>query len=147
MTEPQRPWRDYFDNTYLKGDALPTAGRTYTIADKARDEVEGQDGKEHKLALLMTDGTRWLVNPTNATFMEHLFGTKFPSEWIGKRVTLRFDPTVKFGKDTVGGIRVMGSPDIDAPVTFEFQENSRKRPYKVTLVPTGTVQQGTLDEG
>jgi hypothetical protein len=138
MSDPKRAWREYYDNTYLKGDALPEGGRDYTIAEKSRDEIEGQEGKEHKLALTMTDGTRWLVNVTNAVYMEHLFGSKFPADWIGKRVTLAFDPTVRFGKETTGGIRVIGSPDIAKPVTFQFQENSRKKPRTVTLRPTGT---------
>jgi hypothetical protein len=138
--QSKRPWADYYDRQYLTGDALPAEGRTFTIVDKSRDEVEGKDGKEHKLALTFSDGNRFLVNVTNATYIEHLFGSKFPSDWIGRKVTLQFDPSVKFGKDTVGGIRVIGSPDIDKPVTFQFQENSRKKPRTVTLQPTKTGQ-------
>jgi len=145
MSEPKRrPWRDYFDSDYITGDALPEP-RTFTIASKSRDEVEGNDGKEHKLALTFSDGQRWLVNVTNAKYMEHLFGSPYPSDWTGKRVTLAFDPTIMFGKERVGGIRVIGSPDISEPVTFQFQENSRKRPRQVTLVPTAGGNAPTVD--
>ncbi len=128
MTEG-RPYRDYFDSEYLKGDALPDGGRTYTIADKARVLLDDQ----HKLALVLDTGDKWLANITNCAYMSHLFGTKIVADWVGHRVTLAFDPTVKFGKDTVGGIRVIGSPDIDHDVSFDFQENSRKKPRMVTL--------------
>jgi len=133
-------WREYYDSEYLKGDALPPEGRTFTITDKSRDEVEGKDGKEHKLALTLTGGVRFLVNVTNATYMARLFGSIYPADWVGRAVTLQFDPTIKFGSDTVGGIRVIGSPELTEPLTFQFQENSRKKPRKVTLVPTPTPQ-------
>ena len=136
--QAKRCWRDYYDNQYLTGDALPDEGRTFTITDKSRDEVEGKEGREHKLALTFSDGNRFLCNVTNATYIEHLFGSKYPADWVGKRITLCFDPTIKFGKDTVGGIRVIGSPDIDRDVTFQFQENSRKKPRTVTLRKTTT---------
>jgi len=138
VTEQKRPWRDYYDNEYLTGDALPDEGRTFTITGKNRAELEGKDGKEHKLALTFSDGNKWVVNVTNSVCCEHMFGSKFPVDWVGHAVTLIFDPTVKFGKDTVGGIRVKGSPELSNPLTFQFQENSRKKPRQVTLTPTGT---------
>lgn len=137
MTEQKRPWRDYYDNEYLTGDALPDEGRTFTITGKNRAELEGKDGKEHKLVLTFSDGNKWVVNVTNSVCCEHMFGSKFPVDWVGHAVTLIFDPTVKFGKDTVGGIRVKGSPELSKPLTFQFQENSRKKPRQVTLTPTG----------
>lgn len=143
MTEQKRPWRDYYDNEYLTGDALPDEGRTFTITGKNRAELEGKDGKEHKLALTFSDGNKWVVNVTNSVCCEHMFGSKFPVDWVGHAVTLIFDPTVKFGKDTVGGIRVKGSPELSKPLTFQFQENSRKKPRQVTLQPTDTTSPPT----
>ena len=142
MTEQKRPWRDYYDNEYLTGDAIPEEGRTYTITGKSRAELDGKDGKEHKLALTFSDGNKWAVNITNSICCEHLFGSKFPADWVGHAVTLIFDPTVKFGKETVGGIRVKGSPELTKPVTFQFQENSRRKPRTITLVPTVQDAQG-----
>jgi len=137
MTDRQHAWRDYFDSEYLVGEALPDEGRTYTIADKARVGIEDKGETKHKLVLTMTDGTKWLTNVTNCTYLERMFEEKEPVAWVGKRVTLQFDPNVKFGKDVVGGIRVIGSPDIIAPVSFTFAANSRQKPRQVTLKPTG----------
>ena len=144
MSEPTRTrnWREYFDSEYLTGDALDPEGSTFTIIEKTRVEVEDSGEKKHKLVLTFSDGNRWLTNITNCTFMEHMFGSKHPADWIGRKVTLQFDPTVRFGREVVGGIRVIGSPDIEKPVEFMFAETSRKRPRKVTLLPTkpgGTV--------
>ena len=128
MTEG-RPYRDYFDNEYLKGDALPEGGRTYTITGKARILLDDA----HKLALELDTGDKWLANITNCAYMTRIFGTNIVADWVGHSITLAFDPSVKFGKDTVGGIRVIGSPELDQDLTFDFQENSRKKPRRVTL--------------
>ena len=134
----QRVWREYFDNEYLTGDALAAEGTTFTIADKARAAVENTKGElEHKLVLAFTNGSKWLTNVTNCSFMTQMFGSNQPADWVGKRVTLQFDPTVKFGKDIVGGIRVIGSPELTEPVRFMFAANSRQKPRQVTLKPTG----------
>ena len=133
MTEQKRHWREYSDSEYLVGETLPPDGRTYTIKDKAREADE--DG--HFLALTMTDGTRWRTNVTNRYYMEKLFGTPYPVDWVGHAVTLIYDPTVKFGNETVGGIRVAGSPELTKPITFPFRPNRHQKPRNVTLRPTG----------
>ena len=38
--------------------------------------------------------------------LEKLAGSSFMDEWVGMAVQLYFDPTVKFGKERVGGIRI-----------------------------------------
>jgi len=141
-----RPFRDYFDSEYLTGDALAADGTTFTIADKSRTTVENKKGEaEHKLVLTFTNGSKWLTNITNCSFMTHMFRSNAPADWVGKRVTLQFDPTVKFGKDVVGGIRVIGSPELTEPVKFMFAANSRQKPRQVTLKPTGTTTPATVD--
>ena len=139
MTDAKRVWREYFDTEYLTGDALQPDGTTFTIADKSRVAIEGEDEVKHKLVLTFTNGRKFMANVTNCVYLTNLFGSNAPADWIGKRVTLQFDPTVRFRKDVVGGIRVIGSPDIKAPITFQFQENSRKKPRSVTLRPTVSV--------
>lgn len=48
---------------------------------------------------------RLVVNKTNAKRIVRLHGHK-TAEWIGKSITIYFDPSVKFGRQTVGGVRV-----------------------------------------
>jgi len=76
----------------------------------------------------------WVMNRTNAESLAAMFGPE-TSAWIGKRVKLAA-VQVQFGKERVPGIRVVGSPDISAPVAFELKL-PRKRPVEVTLLATG----------
>lgn len=74
----------------------------------------------------------WVINKTNAQLMTALFG-RDTDAWAGKRVTFHavYQPGVK-----QDGIQVKGSPDISKPIEAEVKL-PRKRPIKVTLVPTG----------
>jgi hypothetical protein len=139
MSDAKRSYREYYDSPYLTGDVLEPDGTTFTIMDKSRTAVENQKGEaEHKLVLVFTSGQQFLCNITNAQYLAKMFGSPYPVDWVGKRVTLAFDPTIKFGKETVGGIRVVGSPDITEPVRFMFAANSRQKPREVVLRPTRT---------
>jgi hypothetical protein len=49
------------------------------------------------------------------------------TEWVGRRAELYGDPTVTFGRDVVGGIRVSRVSHIDKPVTASLTETRGKR--------------------
>lgn len=71
----------------------------------------------------------WVMNKTNVACLIALFGKK-TEPWTGKRVTLTTENT-----NTGPGIRVMGSPDISAPIVAEIRL-PRKKPIRKTLVCT-----------
>lgn len=53
-------------------------------------------------------------------------------KYVGKSMTLYRDPTVKFGGDDVGGIRISHMSDISEPLTFSLTATKGKRkPYRV----------------
>jgi len=142
MSDDKRHYRTYFSSNSLRGVDLPTTGKTFRIT--AEETGLTEDEKTHCILTIRdaeTTGVKWVTNVTNCEFMTHIFGSPFPVDWVGHLVTIKNDPTVKIGKRTVGGIRVMGSPEMAEPMRFEFQENSRKKPRQVTLVPTGTAKQ------
>lgn len=135
----------YFNSAHLRGVDLPLAkdgGHTFRITAWK----PGKEGDDEMVELILRDadqtGISWLTNKTNCNWMSRIFGSKVPAHWVKHCVTLAHDPSVKFGRETVGGIRVIGSPDISAPITFQFQENSRKKPRTVTLYPTGKGHEG-----
>jgi hypothetical protein len=80
-------------------------------------------------------GRGWLLNRTNAECLRALFDSRETNDWLGKRVTLHATQ-VRVGPKMEPGIRVKGSPDLKAPLTFELRL-PRKRPTPMTLVPTG----------
>lgn len=49
------------------------------------------------------------------------------TEWVGRSAELYGDPTIMFGRDKVGGIRVSRVSHIDAPVTANLTETRGKR--------------------
>lgn len=128
------------ETEHLKGPDLSREGDTFRIT--AEQEAAPQKNAKSRLILTLRDKTRqgltWVTNNTNCECMERMYGSEFPPDWVGRLVTIAYDPNVKFGKDVVGGIRVIGSPELKKPLSFPFQENSRKQPHQVTLKPTGT---------
>lgn len=125
--------RSAFTGKYLAAADLP-AGReiTMTIEGVSMVDVELEAGGVQSRALVSIRGAKkgWLLNRTNAELVSAMFGYE-TGEWHGKRVTIG-RAKVKFGRDTVDGIRVIGSPDIAADVRAEVKL-PRKKPQPVTL--------------
>jgi hypothetical protein len=51
-----------------------------------------------------------ILNATNSKQMKNLTGTPFIEEWNNVRVTVYVDPNVKFGKESVEGLRISSKP-------------------------------------
>lgn len=63
---------------------------------------------------------------------------KDAAAWVGRRLTLFGDPTVKFGKDAVGGIRIAAMSHIEKPVTVSLTVTRGKRaPFTVQPLDVG----------
>ena len=56
------------------------------------------------------------------------------AEWVGRRAELYGDPTITFGRDVVGGIRVSRVSHITGPVSASLTETRGKR-KKHTVEP------------
>lgn len=56
--------------------------------------------------------------------------------YAGRRMKLAGDPTVKFGRDVVGGIKIAALSDIDKPLTISLTVTKGKRaPHTVDPLP------------
>lgn len=76
-------------------------------------------------------------NFTNNTLTAAIHGEDY-ALWIGKPITLHFDPSVKMlGQDT-GGIRVCGSPSLKTPIAVKVKMPGRKVADTYRLTPTAT---------
>lgn len=51
-----------------------------------------------------------ILNAHNSRIMRTLTGSHFLEEWINVPVTIYVDPSVKFGRDTVEGLRISPEP-------------------------------------
>jgi len=93
------------------------------------------EGKSTNIAEAESGGERkdWLLCKTNAACMAAMFGDAIEG-WAGNDVAVYFDPTVRFGAEAVGGIRIQGSPQLTR--TLEVRVYQQKKKVTYTLRPT-----------
>lgn len=96
------------------------AGVVLTIAH-VTEELMGRGGKQEvKCFLWFTEDIRGLqLNKSRVAILEMAYGPE-SDLWTGRKVRLSFDPTVMFGGQAVGGVRLETPPGIvyaQAPAT------------------------------
>ncbi len=124
----------------FKGDyiaAVEFEGKTPTVTiDHVKlVKLEGEDGKlrERPVVYFRETPRGWVLCRTTAQALAAMFGNE-TDRWTGKRVTLHA-VEVQVGREKKPGIRVKGSPDLTAPVSFELRL-PRRKPQTITLVRT-----------
>lgn len=132
----------HFDELYpgrfLKGTTL-AGPMTIRITSMGGEKLEGDDGMKAKgiLKYQSKNGPGEIVwCKTNAILTAAILGEDY-TQWAGKLITIFHDPSVKFGPEKVGGIRVYGAPTLTANKTVSVKRPRRKTPDVFTLRPTG----------
>ena len=93
-------------------------------------------------------GSEMILCKTNATLIAVALGERDFTKWgrteshRGHLITLHNCPTVKFGREKTGGIRVFGSPEMTKAITVEIKMPRKKKPEVYELVPTGQAAGG-----
>lgn len=126
-----------FPGRFLKSAQFKGREVTLTIAGIRIEELEGDKGKKAKgIVSFVGKPIEWVLNRTNAECLKALFGRE-TDHWVGKRVTLWPAPyTDNMTGEVSTAIRVRGSPDIAANVSFELKL-ARKKAAVMTLQKTG----------
>lgn len=147
MSQPAPNEKDY-DGDYaaaFKGEHLAAADFTRPITLRIKritqKKIAEGKGKKEKLTIYLEKlngqpvDRGWLPAKTACACLGGMFGREAKG-WKGKRVTLYRDPDVRFGTDVTGGIRVLGSPDIegDMPVRVVFVKSKFTLRMKKTVV-------------
>lgn len=152
-------WREFFGGSYMTATDLQSFGPqgvTLTISQipPRGEDLENMDGaKERRLVIhfreeRLPDGREvkpWLPNVTTGTCMERMYESGDTNDWIGKPITLYFDPEVRgplpdgSGHGKVGGIRVRGMPGLGRDLRFQIKMPKR-RPLSIRLVDTAPQQ-------
>lgn len=96
--------------------------RTFTIAGVKPGGAE----QKYDIELVEGEGRVWRPPLTVLRLLIAAWGDD-ATVWVGRRVTLYRDPTIKFGRDAVGGIRVSHLSHIDKPLTVALTETRGKR--------------------
>jgi predicted YcjX-like family ATPase len=132
-TKDVQDFDELYPGRFIKAGDLKGRDVTVTIAKVHVEELEGTK-KQTKGVISFRETPRELVlNRTNGECIKAMFGRHL-AEWAGKRLTLY---PAKIDSDLADiAVRIRGSPDLAADVTFELHL-ARKRPRKVTLKKTG----------
>ena len=135
-------YRQFFAGKYLTGPECADCP-TFRIADVRQEQVEDPENpKQMRVKLIVygythpeRGGRPWIVCKSSAILLAGLFGDDVAG-WIGRHVTLRYDPDVKVDGRAVGGVRPMGSPELSKPITVSIKLPRRKA-TRHELIPTG----------
>ncbi len=107
-------WRKFINDTYLNesdffhpetGEIITIVG---TISEIKTQKVTNPSGKSDELPILHFNECKPLVLSAKINFknIESALKSSFIEDWNGKKIELFYDPSVKFGSQRVGGVRV-----------------------------------------
>jgi hypothetical protein len=122
----ERDWLGQWDLMGRDGsyrDAVVEIAEVRRYVPRARRKLaDGTDEKLKRLAVSFVGKRKsWLAGPVSQQAIAGLYGPII-QDWIGKKIALYVDPTVKMGRQTTGGIRVR--PVIpNGAVTVESLDN------------------------
>ena len=108
-----RPFREYFNGAvYVKRADVNSTPLTLRAVEEHTITARGKPSKERVLPVIFfIEIKKGLpLNMTNAKKMFEITGHDDPEKWIGTRITLRVDETIKFKGQRIGGIRVDKAP-------------------------------------
>lgn len=98
-------------SNYLRKEDVTEAGRILTVAGLGSAELENEGKTETKHILRFVEDCKPMVlNQTNRDLLKHFTGAKTVGELKGKRIVVYNDPTVRFGGQMRGGLRIKGAP-------------------------------------
>ncbi|PZQ77976.1 MAG: hypothetical protein DI563_02120 [Variovorax paradoxus] len=114
MTEQSKThYRKAFDSPYLSSADI-TEPTVLTVARVTLESDRTKKTKDHfNTAWFVEKELRpgeklkpMILNATNSKTMANLTGSKFIDDWKNVRITVYVDGAVRFGKDTVEGLRI-----------------------------------------
>lgn len=108
--EQKTHWKKLGDPRFL-GEPHFTEGeeKTLTIKEIKNEEVFEVNSKSKQVkrtAAFYETKLMMVLNTTNSERIAKLYKSDYIEDWIGKRITIYFDKTVKVGREQVGGLRV-----------------------------------------
>lgn len=127
MSDPKIPtsYDELFPGRFLKAHECQERP-TYTIKAVVIETLPAEKGeKDTGIVMFRETGKGLVLNKTNGQCLKHMFG-RVLTEWVGRRVTLMCDDNVQLGRELVSGVRIYGSPDIDADTQCEIKHPKKK---------------------
>ncbi len=102
-------WKKMTNPNYMGDYSIPQGGDLVaTIEYVAQEKVVGIGGKsEMEIVAHFSDGNKPLIlNKTNMKTIQKIYKTPYIEDWAGRAIQIYYDATIKFGRETVGGLRI-----------------------------------------
>lgn len=95
-------------SAYIKKEQIKEGTELHlTISAYAKEEVKNEDEVQQKWVLSFEEiEEKLILNKSRGEAIAAATGSFEMDDWIGKRIALYNDPTVKFGGKKVGGLAV-----------------------------------------
>lgn len=122
MSEQLTHYKKLLNPNYLGGYSLnPGEDMILTIREVRRETVTGQGGKKEECPICYWQEAEkpMILNATNMETIKKLVGSPYIEKWAGHRIQIYFDPKVKFGNDTPGGLRIRGKIPEDVKIACD----------------------------
>jgi len=101
MTSYEEYFGNYLKQADIRGDMVVTI-----VQVKPEMVGRSKDAKEKLVCYLREFDKPLILNQGNSAAVAATLNTTQIEEWANQKITLYVDKTVKFGTETVGGIRV-----------------------------------------
>jgi hypothetical protein len=142
--------RELYPSRFIASEDFHDKPVTLTIDHVAVEQVGHGNDKESKVIAYFKEKSKTTKEPiqlvlpaTNAQRIAAMFG-KEANDWTDHKVTLGVEMVESFG-EIVPAVRVLGSPEITAPIRYQPKKGSRIK--GATLVPTVRVPTPTSSGG
>ena len=113
MSNEKTHYRKAFDSPYLSSADIvePTVLTVHHVSLESDKTKKTKDmfNTAHFVEREIRAGEKlkpMILNATNSKTMAALTGSKFINDWLNVRITVYVDGAVRFGKDTVEGLRI-----------------------------------------
>lgn len=136
---------DFNSSKYLgKGD-VPQSGLNLTIASFGIEEMK-KDGEKKPYCTFVQQGVKpMLLNKSNRSRLESIFGTDDTGAMIGRQVNVFNDPMVEFGGQVVGGLRIRPLANPPTPATIVAQSGTQTQAERELAEVLALVKQRAKD--
>lgn len=134
-----------YPSTYLTQDDVREGPILATIKDVRIETIGRGNAPEEKPVMHFRESSlkSFTVNQTNWQTLEDAFGPE-SDDWTGQRIELYLDPGVKFGLDTVGGVRIRiptaargGTLTMDAALALAAKSGKTREDFVAALKAKG----------
>lgn len=109
MMDEKTHWKKLTNPNYMGDYSIPPGQDLIARIDYvAKETINDPTGKKKEAVVAhFSDGNKPMVlNKTNMKTISKIFGSPYIDEWRGRSIQIYFDPTVRFGRETPGGLRI-----------------------------------------